>query len=203
MRPAARYTREFCGATFREDEPRASLSSSEARFATCHCHCPSSRGEFEDVVAAPSTTACDLCERLRGRTGRGRDPLVDAKRTENGLVVGGRYERLRRKREGDYSDSSSSASDSNAIDRKHDRTSRCDRVPLSGSSARCASNVVRWNLAGRCENKRSITWRGFFSIIFLILSVPGLAAAQRTTTIGPSNKDGGKYAAKIFVFRCS
>lgn len=196
MKSAACCTRRLCGtATFDEDEPSAvpssssssffssSSSSSEARSNTCHCHCPWNRGAFEDAPASPLSAS--VCERLRDRTDH---DLLDAIRTEDDLVFGRRHGRLRRKRDGN----DSPTNHSKATDQKRDRTSKCERVPLCESSARCASNVVRWSSVARFVG-RSKSWRRLFAIIFLILALPGLVAAQRRANNGPSKEDGGEY----------
>lgn len=77
---------------------------------------------------------------------------------------------------------------------KRDRTLRCERTSLRESSARCASSVVRWIFAVRFHGDfKSTDWRSLLWIVLLILAVPDLAAAH-DTAIGPSNRDGGKYA---------
>ncbi|XP_020294237.1 uncharacterized protein LOC109859920, partial [Pseudomyrmex gracilis] len=172
----------FCGATFDEEHKMSTVASPSASEAstTCHCHFSSPiRDGFDDehgVFSLPtsrSTTApCDLCERLRGRTG-GRFDLVNSTRTEDGLTTNG-FRSLRRKHENFMS-----ASD--AIVEKRDRTSRCERVPLYESSARCASSVVRWNFAIRFWDRWTITEleRKFLWIVFLILVISSdLASAQ-------------------------
>ncbi|XP_014476872.1 PREDICTED: insulin-like peptide receptor isoform X2 [Dinoponera quadriceps] len=178
MKSAACCTRRLAGtATFDEDEPSAVPSSSEARSNTCHCHCPWSRGAFEEALASPASTS--MCDRLRDRTDR---DLLDVIRTEDGLVVG----RSRRKRD----ENDTLTNHSEATDQKRDRTSKCDRVPLCESSARCASSVVRWGSVARFAGRSSKSWRRLFSIILLILALSGLVAAQRRTAIGPSKKGG-------------
>lgn len=187
------YTRRLRGATFDEDKPSVVAPSfSEANSITCHCHCPlSSCGASEKDDGVPSlssptpTTACDLCERLRGQTGY---DSVGATWTEDSHAVDRSSRRKRDKND-------LVANDSEATVGERDRTSRCDRTPLRESSARCASSVVRWIFAVRFYSGfKSIEWRRLLWIVLLILAVPGLAAAQEyTDDVGP-NKDGGKYA---------
>ncbi|KYN02365.1 hypothetical protein ALC62_06745 [Cyphomyrmex costatus] len=183
---AACYTRRLRGATFDEDEPSiVAASFSEANSTTCHCHCPSSScGAIEkddgiSFLPSPApTTACDLCERLRGQTGY---KSVNAVWTGDGYVA----DRSRRKR--DKNDLL--ANDSETTVGKRDRTLRCDRTPLRESSAKCASNVVRWIFSVKFySNFKSTEWRRLLWIILLILTVPDLATAHDT---GPNN--GGKY----------
>ncbi|XP_011864735.1 PREDICTED: insulin-like receptor isoform X2 [Vollenhovia emeryi] len=169
-----------------ESSTVAALSSSEANFSTCHCHCPSSScGAFEKddgVSSLPSpapATACDLCERLRGCY-----DSVDATWTGDSHVA---HRSSRRKR--DKNDSL--ANDSGAIVGKRDRTLRRDRTPLRESSARCASSVVRWIFAVRFHRDFKLTeWRKLLWIVLLILAVPDLAAAHDAANSGPSNRDG-------------
>lgn len=197
----ARYRRRFRAATFNvQDEPSIAtsccFSSSEAHSTNCHCHCPSSSGGvFENVDGVPSAwtpASCDLCERLRGRTGRECSDLVDAIRTEDVFVADDRPPR-RRKRDGN--EISSKSSDSRTTVELYDRTLRCDRVPACESTARCASSVVRWNLAVRFRNK-STEWRRIllWIVLLILTSVPDLAVAQqfRSAAIGPPRKDGGE-----------
>jgi hypothetical protein len=196
--PVACRARRFCdNAVFDEDGSSNAASSSETRFATYYCHCLSSdHNAFEDVDGASSPLltpmACDLCERLRGQTD-GHFDLVDAIRTEDSRVAD-RPSRRRR------DENSSLTSDSKASGEKRDRTSRCDRVPLDESSARCASSVVRWKLASRLQAK-STEWRRLVWIVFLlsIASIVHLAAAEtRKNTVESVSKDGGK-CVRLFI----
>ncbi|KAL0128719.1 hypothetical protein PUN28_003826 [Cardiocondyla obscurior] len=187
MRPsAACHARRLRGATFNVDEPSI-VSLPEADSTTCHCHCPSScYGTFDvdnGASVRPSstpTTVCDLCERLRGKTGDCYEPM-DAIWTWDGYVI----DRSSRRKHRDKNNSP--ANDSEATAGRRDRTLRCDRTPLGRSFAKCASNVVRWFCAVRFRS--DFKWRRLFWIIFLILAVPDLAAAQNTA-VGPSNRDG-------------
>lgn len=203
--PAA--CRRIRGGAFDEDESctsaayTSSSSSSQARLVTRrHCHCPSSPsncGIFEDasnVASSPqrssestSTTGCDLCERLRGRTD-GRSDMVDATRTEEHFG-----QRDWRKRD-------ESANSRAKILEKRDRTLRCDRLPLCESSARCASSVVRWNHLAAKFHGKSTDWRRLLRVVFLLFLAlsPDLAAAQRRdAAVAPHNRDGGEFNQKI------
>lgn len=192
--------RRIRGATFDEDEPYVSalLSSSEAHLVTRrHCHCPSSPSNyvpFEDASLQPSestsTTACDLCERLRGRTD-GCSDKVDAIRTEQHF---GQRDRRPMRRKCDESANSRAK-----IVEKRDRTLKCDRLPLCESSAKCASSVVRWNhLAVRFHGK-STEWRRLLWTVFLVLLAlsPDLAAAQKRDNASHKTP-GGEYI--VFSF---
>ncbi|XP_011696536.1 PREDICTED: insulin-like receptor [Wasmannia auropunctata] len=190
---AACYTaRRLRGATFDEDVPSIVASSfSEANSTTCHCQCPSSScGAFEKddgVSFLPSpvtTTACDLCVRLRGQTSY---DSVDAIWTPgDGSHVADRSSRRKR----DKNDSPANDSSEATVGKRGNRTLRCDRTLLRESSARCASSVVRWIFAGRLYGDFKLTeWRRLLWIVFLILAVPDFAAAH-DTAIGRSNKDG-------------
>jgi len=144
--------------------------------------------ENVDGVLPFAAATCDLCERLRGRTDGSSDP-VDATRTEDDAP----NDPPRRK---EREDKDSPKGDSTL--EKRDRTLRRDRVPAGESSARCASSVVRWNLAVRFQDKSTDKWRRIFLwVVLLILSsVPDLAAAQHfnsAAAIGPPpKKDGGE-----------
>ncbi|XP_067209270.1 insulin-like receptor isoform X2 [Linepithema humile] len=195
--PVACHARRFCGdAAFDEDGSSSAAFSSETRSTAYYCHCLSSSDHdaaFEDADGAShlptptSTMACDLCERLRGRTD-GHFDLVDAIRTEDSRMADWPSRRRR-------DENNSLTSDSKASGEKRDRTSRCDRIPLDESSARCASNVVRWKLASRLQAK-STEWRRLMWIVFLLAMVsmvihPGLAAAQKNiSTVKSFNTDG-------------
>lgn len=208
MKSSAAYcnARRPRGATF-EDEPGNVIAPflSEANSTTCHCHCPSSRcGAFvkdDGVLSSPlsstaPTTACDLCERLRGQTIRGgRYDSADAIWTGDNSHVADRPSR----RKCDENDLL--ANDSETTVGKRDRTLRCDRTSLRESSARCASSVVRWLFAVRFHgDSKSIEWRRLLWIVLLILAVSNLAAAHRSdTTIDPSSRDGGEYALLSFI----
>ncbi|KYN41516.1 hypothetical protein ALC56_04069 [Trachymyrmex septentrionalis] len=184
---AACYTsRGLRDAMFDEGE-RSVVASSfwEVDSTTCHCHCPSSScGAFgkDDGVSFPpssaSTTACDLCERLRGQTGY--EP-VNATRTGDSHVA----DRSRRKRE----KNDLLTNDSKTTVGKRERTLRCDRTPPRESSAKCASSVVRWIFSIRFyRDFKSTEWRRLLWIVLLILTIPDLAAAHDT---GLDN--GGEY----------
>lgn len=195
--PVACHARSYCGNAAFDGDRSGSAASSETRSATYYCHCLSSDHDaFEDVDGAstlptPTLTMCDLCERLRGRTD-GHFDLVDAIRTEDSRMA----DRPSRRR---CDENSSLTSDSKASGEKRDRTSKCDRIPLDESSARCASNVVRWKLASRLQAK-STEWRRLVWIAFLLSIVsmvihPDLAAAEksRNTTVEPISKGKGKW----------
>lgn len=188
--PAACYTRRLRGATFDKDEDEPSivaLSFSEANSTTCHCHCPSSsRDAFgkDDGTLTTPTAACDLCERLRGKTGGCYDP-AEAIWTGDSHHVADRPSRQKRDKNDPL------ANDSEPVVEKRDRTLRCDRTSLRESSARCASSVVRWIFAVRFHGDfKSTEWRSLLWIVLLILAMPDLAAARST----PTPKDGGEYA---------
>ncbi|TGZ49997.1 Uncharacterized protein DBV15_10925 [Temnothorax longispinosus] len=187
------YARGPGGVTFDEDEPSVvALDLSKANSTTCHCHCPSSScGAFErddgvSFLPSPvSTTACDLCERLRGQTGGYNS--VDAIWTRDSHVADRSSRRKREKND-------LLMNDSEATVGKRDRTLRCDRTPLRESTARCASSVVRWIFAVKFHGDvKSTEWRRLLWIVLLILAVPDLAAAH-DTAIDRSNRDGGEYA---------
>ncbi|XP_071643096.1 insulin-like receptor-like [Temnothorax longispinosus] len=183
------YARGPGGVTFDEDEPSVvALDLSKANSTTCHCHCPSSScGAFErddgvSFLPSPvSTTACDLCERLRGQTGGYNS--VDAIWTRDSHVADRSSRRKREKND-------LLMNDSEATVGKRDRTLRCDRTPLRESTARCASSVVRWIFAVKFHGDvKSTEWRRLLWIVLLILAVPDLAAAH-DTAIDRSNRDG-------------
>ncbi|XP_012056411.1 PREDICTED: insulin-like receptor [Atta cephalotes] len=172
------YTRRLRGATFDEDEQNIVATSFwEVNSTTCHYHYPSSNcGAFEKddgisfLPSPASTTACDLCERLRGQTGY---ESVNAVWTGDNHVA----DRSRRKR--DKNDLLTN--DSKTTVGKRDRTLRCDRTPLHESSAKCASSVVRWIFSIRFyRDFKSTEWRRLLWIVLLILTVPDLAAAHDT-----------------------
>lgn len=194
------YARRLRGTSFDEDEPNiVALSSSEAN-SICHCHYSSSSCsavEKDDGVLSlpsPAPTACDLCERLRGQTG-GCFESVNAIWTGDSHVV----DRSSR-RKCDTNDLR--ANNSEATVEKRDRTLRCDRTPLRESSAKCASNVVRWIFTVRFYGDfKSTEWRRLLWIVLLILAIPNLAAAH--DTIGPSNRDGGSTRCFFFSVHLS
>ncbi|XP_011648405.1 insulin-like peptide receptor isoform X2 [Pogonomyrmex barbatus] len=176
----------LCGATFDEDESSiASTSFPEADHAIRHCHCLSSSSrEFEktDGASFPSTSAsttCDLCERLRGRTG-GSNASSDVSAIWTRDSHAADHQSPRRKR--DENDLSACDSAEPIVGRR-DRTLRCDRTPIRESSARCASSVVRWIFAVRFySDLKSAEWRRLFWIVLLMLAVPDLAAAKENKT---------------------
>lgn len=200
---AAYYARRPRGAMFDEDESGNVVASflSEANSTTCHCHCSSSScdafekddGILSSLPSSALTTACDLCERLRGQPGGCYDS-GDVIWTGDSHVAD---RPSRRKRD----ENDLQANDSEAIVGKRDRTLRCDRTPFRESSARCASSVVRWIFAIRFHgDSKSIEWQRLLWIVLLILAVPDLAAGHRSNTnISRSNKDGGKYALLSFI----
>ena len=180
------YTRRLRGATFDEDEQNIVATSFwEVNSTTCHYHYPSSNcGAFEKddgisfLPSPASTTACDLCERLRGQTGY---------ESVNAIWTGDNHVADRSRRKRDKNDLLTN--DSKTTVGKRDRTLRCDRTPLHESSAKCASSVVRWIFSIRFyRDFKSTEWRRLLWIVLLILTVPDLAAAHDT---GLDN--GGEY----------
>lgn len=187
---AACYARRFGGVTF--DENESSIVApflSEANSTTCHCHCPCDAFERDDGASSLST-ACDLCERLRGQTGRCYDSVdrVDATEWTGDSHAADRSSR----RKSDENDLS--VNDSRVTVEKRDRTLKCDRTPLRESSARCASSVVRWIFAARFyADFKSIEWRRFLWIVLFIFAICNLAAANNIA-IGPSRNKGENLA---------
>jgi hypothetical protein len=145
---------------------------------------------YENVDGVSSAATCDLCERLRGRTDGRSDP-VDATWTEDGPD----HPPRRRERDENGSPKGDSSTTSSTLE-KRDRTLRRDRVPAGESSARCASSVVRWNLAVRFQDKSTDKWRRIFLwvVLLTLASLPDLAATQHlnSAAIGPPKKDGGE-----------
>ncbi|NP_001291521.1 insulin-like peptide receptor [Solenopsis invicta] len=182
---AACYARRFGGVTF--DENESSIVApflSEANSTTCHCHCPCDAFERDDGASSLST-ACDLCERLRGQTGRCYDSVDRVDRVDATEWTGDSHAADRSsRRKSDENDLS--VNDSRVTVEKRDRTLKCDRTPLRESSARCASSVVRWIFAARFyADFKSIEWRRFLWIVLFIFAICNLAAANNIA-IGPS-----------------
>ncbi|EGI67493.1 hypothetical protein G5I_03886 [Acromyrmex echinatior] len=172
------YTRRLRGATFDEDKQNIVATSFwEVNSTTCHYHYPSSScGAFEKddgvsfLPSSASTTACDLCERLRGQTGY---------ESVNAIWTGDSHAADRSRRKRDKNDLLTN--DSKTTVGKRDRTLRCDRTPLHESSAKCASSVVRWIFSIRFyRDFKSTEWRRLLWIVLLILTIPDLAAAHDT-----------------------